>query len=954
MREKIGGVLVGCVLCAAVLSARAQVSGGDEALNAPLPASTYENAALSDVLRAIAGQVGIDAGRVLSNLPHPVTISWPEGTTARQALELISAQTQMGFVVDGGMIAALPQEVFQAVEASAKTLPNGLAVENADVNTVLRMIADQAGVDIETQGQVAGNVSLQLGPGAPVREALDLIAQQLGLRVSPGEGGGFLVAPHGQPEEQPVPGAPVDPLDRGITGALRLMNVSMSEAAAQLEAVCDYKIRVCPELQQTLRMSSAQGTPLRAVLDKIALAARAQWSLDEAGMIQICVKPVVSGGLRRPALDQGAALRLAEERLHVVGRELFYRGRPVKLIGCSYEPAVCDADFDAREWLDLLTLHGVNLTRVFLVSSWRLGIAPFVAAGGVYDLSAFNEAYFKRLEEFVRLAEQRGIIVQLCLMEASQLVEGPHHERRATSPWVRGLNVQKVDGTYAAESPLFQPAGQAADLVGALARRAVQATAHMGNVIYEVCNLPPAGSEDWILWLAGVVNKTLEQADNPAPVSVHFAAGLDKRVLNSADIDMYSVQINAPSSPPGVSDKPCILSTHGAEIGGDIGELIDAACAAPAGHFEYREHLLLRYWEKPAGEPKFSLVLPREPDATPAGRLLERLRRFKERAAEYATNPIYPARAVAARDAEGGAGRLAYYGALGVNADQLLKVGERFTLCAVDLTFLDLRQAVRAVVYLYSKNTLAVLAGEGETGLRSARDVLDQLWREGRRDAIANVWAVLLAESDYTTGADTVPLYGNDPVRLQHQALIARFHYLICDVETPWGEKPYAHIKSMMIFGPSQDDRPAWGPWEVGDKGQPIVHAPMRMLPARLDVLGLRLPAAWAGDDEQGRRLDIAVRANYPGTLREGEPPDYPNGAPPVLILVGDVTGGDAQSSDVLGAQQRALLDQAEAGPYAGLLWWRYDRLPSELREALVEEHRQFGAKIRPAAGNGR
>ena len=118
-----------------------------------------------------------------------------------------------------------------------------------------------------------------------------------------------------------------------------------------------------------------------------------------------------------------------------------WRGRPTILITSGeHYGAVMNLDFDYRKYLDTLSADGLNYTRVFsgayvepagafkiakntlapdgkrFLCPWARSNTPGYAGGGnKFDLTKWDEAYFRRLKEFVAQAGQRGIVVEMNL-----------------------------------------------------------------------------------------------------------------------------------------------------------------------------------------------------------------------------------------------------------------------------------------------------------------------------------------------------------------------------------------------------------------------------------------------------------------------------------------------------------------------------------------------------------
>src|SRR5881398_1449582 len=118
-----------------------------------------------------------------------------------------------------------------------------------------------------------------------------------------------------------------------------------------------------------------------------------------------------------------------------------FRAKPTVLITSGeHYGAVLNLDFDYIKYLETLGKNGLNLTRTFsgayveppeafniasntlapapgrFICPWARSDAPGYANGGnKFDLTKWDEAYFRRLEDFVAQASKRGIVVELNL-----------------------------------------------------------------------------------------------------------------------------------------------------------------------------------------------------------------------------------------------------------------------------------------------------------------------------------------------------------------------------------------------------------------------------------------------------------------------------------------------------------------------------------------------------------
>lgn len=118
---------------------------------------------------------------------------------------------------------------------------------------------------------------------------------------------------------------------------------------------------------------------------------------------------------------------------------LQFRERPVVLVSSSeHYGAVINGDFDLVAYLDALAAFGMNYTRIYPgayfepedffcanntlgprlgrhILPWaRSGTGEYALGGALFDLDTWDETYFERLREFVRLASDRSIIVEMC------------------------------------------------------------------------------------------------------------------------------------------------------------------------------------------------------------------------------------------------------------------------------------------------------------------------------------------------------------------------------------------------------------------------------------------------------------------------------------------------------------------------------------------------------------
>ena len=191
-----------------------------------------------------------------------------------------------------------------------------------------------------------------------------------------------------------------------------------------------------------------------------------------------------------------------------------FRGRPTVLITSGeHYGAVLNLDFDYKKYLDTLAQDGLNLTRTFSgayvephgafnIASNTLAPAPgrficpwartetpgYPNGGNKFDLTRWDNAYFKRLRNFVTCASKRGVIVEMNLFcpfyGESQWKLSPQNAANN----VNGLGNVARTNVYT----LDRNGGLLAEQE-ALVRKIVTELKDFDNVYYEICNEPYFG-----------------------------------------------------------------------------------------------------------------------------------------------------------------------------------------------------------------------------------------------------------------------------------------------------------------------------------------------------------------------------------------------------------------------------------------------------------------------------
>lgn len=151
-------------------------------------------------------------------------------------------------------------------------------------------------------------------------------------------------------------------------------------------------------------------------------------------------------------------------QLHPKNQHYFlYKGKPLALISSAeHYGAVLNLNFDYVSYLETLAADGMNYTRIFtgtyfeiegesfgiqnntlapekdkIITPWALVISDL--SGEVkYDLSTWNEVYFERLRDFIAVAADHDIIVEVTLF--SSIYRDKHWDICPQNP-VNNINI---------------------------------------------------------------------------------------------------------------------------------------------------------------------------------------------------------------------------------------------------------------------------------------------------------------------------------------------------------------------------------------------------------------------------------------------------------------------------------------------------------------------------------
>lgn len=229
---------------------------------------------------------------------------------------------------------------------------------------------------------------------------------------------------------------------------------------------------------------------------------------------------------------------------------LLFRGKPVFLLGSTeHYGAVMNRDFDYAKYLQTIQQQGMNITRTFsgsymepdgafnishntlapaagkLIAPWARSQTPGYANGGnKFDLTKWDDDYFKRLSDFVSQASQRGIVVEMVLF-------CPYYDEAQwkLSPLNASNNVNDI-GIISRLKANTMENGNLLPIQEAMVRKIVTTLARFDNVYFEICNEPYFGGVtlDWQHHIAGVIHEAEKSLPHPHLIAQNISNGAKK------------------------------------------------------------------------------------------------------------------------------------------------------------------------------------------------------------------------------------------------------------------------------------------------------------------------------------------------------------------------------------------------------------------------------------------
>ena len=265
-----------------------------------------------------------------------------------------------------------------------------------------------------------------------------------------------------------------------------------------------------------------------------------------------------------------ATVHAAPLALHPDNPHYFlFREKPAVLISSGeHYGAVLNPDFNYVKYLDTLAADGLNLTRTFsgayaepqgafniaentlapkaerFICPWVRSDQPGYANGGnKFDLTKWDDAYFKRLKDFVAQAGRRGVIIELTLF-------CPMYEdaQWKLSPMNAANNITGVGAIGRDDVYTLDKNGGLLAVQEALVRKIVVELRDADNLCYEICNEPYFGgvTMEWQNHIADVITGGEKDSAHRHLLTQNVANGSKKIEMPHPAVSVFNFHYASP------------------------------------------------------------------------------------------------------------------------------------------------------------------------------------------------------------------------------------------------------------------------------------------------------------------------------------------------------------------------------------------------------------------------
>ena len=247
-----------------------------------------------------------------------------------------------------------------------------------------------------------------------------------------------------------------------------------------------------------------------------------------------------------------------------------WKNNPTILVGSTeHYGAVLNRDFDFEPYFQTLKKDGLNLTRTFtgiycehpgafnitkntlapdvgkLICPWARSDTPGYPNGGnKFDLSQWDDVYFERLKDFIKIAQKHDVVVELVLF-------CPFYgdEQWALSP-VNIINNINGIGKVERTEVFTLKDEELTRIQTEMVRKIVVELNQFDNLYYEICNEPyfAGPTLEWQAFMSQVIKEAEADLPNKHMIAQNIANNAAKIENPDANIDLFNFHYAVPSA----------------------------------------------------------------------------------------------------------------------------------------------------------------------------------------------------------------------------------------------------------------------------------------------------------------------------------------------------------------------------------------------------------------------
>jgi hypothetical protein len=245
-----------------------------------------------------------------------------------------------------------------------------------------------------------------------------------------------------------------------------------------------------------------------------------------------------------------------------VGAEPPFRGA-VSCCGGAYGWPLVD-----EAWVDYVESRGVTFLHVrlgpFLTgpngeTDWAEVGGGYVEVEGRADLDAWNEAFWSRVRELIEYAGNRGMWVEVDVVDGWAVKHCRWGDLPGYSAWDADYNVQGEDGCASAGSAAVEPGSVHERWI----RKVLEETGRYGNVIYQDGNevgLVDGYSAEWTLSMLAIL-RDVEAGHGYGPHLFGTNSGHGE-TMAAAGVQYIELHQASAPDPAGCYGKPCLSNEY--------------------------------------------------------------------------------------------------------------------------------------------------------------------------------------------------------------------------------------------------------------------------------------------------------------------------------------------------------------------------------------------------------